>query len=386
MSRSKLSNTELKFYNTSGESDVVYAKLKGTSQNSLILEGSSGATKVSLQNVADPTGTGQVATWDYVNTKVNELNNGLSWKAPVRAKSTANVAGSLSGNVFTCTNNGQQTFDGVLVVVGDRVLFSSQTDQTQNGIYSCTTKGDVRAGSEAQAVFERATDADSSAELKACAVFIESGTANADTAYVQTTDSPVLGTSNIVWSQFSSAGEILAGSGLSKSGNTISASVDDTFIEIETGNLTVKSNSITAGKIASNTITASEIQDATITDAEMADDSCISRTIADSAVTTAKLSNLAITTAKLADGACTADKLASDSVSTVKVLNSNITTAKIADSAVDSDKLASSAVLSSHLSAGSVLTASIGDAQVSTDKLIDAIVTTAKIASNAITS
>ena len=107
MSRSKLSNTELKFYNTSGESDVVYAKLKGTSQNSLILEGASGATKVSLQNVADPTGTGQVATWDYVNTKVNELNNGLSWKAPVRAKSTANVAGSLSGNVFTCTSNGQ---------------------------------------------------------------------------------------------------------------------------------------------------------------------------------------------------------------------------------------------------------------------------------------
>ena len=165
MSRSKLSNTELRFYNTSGESDVVYAKIKGTSQNSLILEGASGATKVSLQNVADPTGTGQVATWDYVNTKVNELNNGLSWKAPVRVKTTADVAGSLSGNVFTCTNNGQQTFDGVPVVVNDRVLFASQTDQTQNGIYLCTTQGDVRAGSEAQAVFERATDADTSAEF-----------------------------------------------------------------------------------------------------------------------------------------------------------------------------------------------------------------------------
>ena len=386
MSRSKLSNTELKFYNTSGETDVVYAKLKGTSQNSLILEGASGATKVSLQNVADPTGTGQVATWDYVNTKVNELNNGLSWKEPVRCKTTANLAGSLSGNVYTATSNGQQTFDGVQVVVGDRVLFSSQTDQTQNGIYSCTTQGDVRAGSEAQAVFERATDADSSAELKSCAVFIESGSSHADTAYVQTTDSPVLGTSNIVWSQFSSAGEILAGSGLSKSGNTISASVDDTFIEIEAGNLTVKSNSITADKIASNTITASEIQDATITDAELADGSCVSRTIADSAISTAKLGNLACTSTKLADGACTADKLASDSVSTVKVLDSNITTAKLADSAVDSDKLASSAVLSSHLSAGSVLTASIGDAQVSTAKIIDANITTAKIASNAITS
>ena len=140
MSRSKLSNTELKLHNTSGESDVVYAKLKGTSQNSLIMEGASGATKVSLQNVADRTGTGQVATWDYVHTKMNELNNGLSWKAPVRVKSTADVAGSLVGNVFTCTNNGQKTFDGVQVVVSDRVLFASQTDQTQTAFTSARPK------------------------------------------------------------------------------------------------------------------------------------------------------------------------------------------------------------------------------------------------------
>ena len=78
MSRSKLSNTELKFYNTAGAFDVVMAKIKGTSADTLILEGSSGATKVSLQNVADPTGTGHVATWDFVNTKINELSNGLS--------------------------------------------------------------------------------------------------------------------------------------------------------------------------------------------------------------------------------------------------------------------------------------------------------------------
>ena len=55
-----------------------------------------------LQNVADPSGTGHVATYDLVNTKMNELTNGLSWKAPVKAKSTANIAGSIVGAVFTC--------------------------------------------------------------------------------------------------------------------------------------------------------------------------------------------------------------------------------------------------------------------------------------------
>ena len=159
MSRSKLSNQELKFYNTAGESDVIYAKLKGSSTDTVIFEGASSATKVKLKNVADPTTTGEVATYDYVNTKVNELSNGLSWKAPVRAKSTANIAGTLSGSVFTCTANAQQTLDNTLIVLNDRVLLANQTAQLQNGIYICTTQGNARSGSEQQAVFSRASDA-----------------------------------------------------------------------------------------------------------------------------------------------------------------------------------------------------------------------------------
>ena len=78
MSRSKLSNQELKFYNTSGASDVIYAKLKATQTDTVIFEGASSATKVKLKNIADPTATGEVATFDYVNTKVDELSNGIS--------------------------------------------------------------------------------------------------------------------------------------------------------------------------------------------------------------------------------------------------------------------------------------------------------------------
>ena len=125
MSRSKLSNTELRFYNTSGDSDVIYAKLKGTSTDTVIFEGASSATKVQLQNVADPTGTGHVATYDWVNTQITSLTNGLSWKKPVKAKSTANIAGSMVGNVFTCTANAQQTLDGILIALNDRVLLAN---------------------------------------------------------------------------------------------------------------------------------------------------------------------------------------------------------------------------------------------------------------------
>jgi hypothetical protein len=249
MSRSKLSNTELKFYNSGGADDVIYAKLKGSSTDTLIFEGASSATRVTLKNVADPTGTGEVATFDYVNTKINELSNGLSWKAPVKCKSTAAIAGTMVGSVFTCTANAQQTLDGVTVFLNDRVLLDAQADATQNGVFFCSAQGDGRAGSEAQAVFTRAADADSAAEMRACAVFVEQGTAHADTGYVQSADNVVLGVSDIVFVQFSSPGETLAGVGLTRVGNTISANVDETTLEIEAGSLTVKDLGITSDKL-----------------------------------------------------------------------------------------------------------------------------------------
>jgi len=215
---------------------------------------------------------------------------------------------------------------------------------------------------------------------------VEQGSTAADTAYVQTTDALTLGTSNIVFAQFSSAGEIVAGTGLSKSGNTLSASVDDTFIEVEAGALTVKDGSITAAKVATNTLTGNEIQDASIAAAELADDACITRTIQDSAVTTSKLANTAVTSGKLADGACTTDKLAASAVTTAKLLDANVTSGKLANDAVSTDKIADAAISSAKIASGAVLTASLGDAQVSTGKLIDGNVTALKLASNSVTS
>ena len=52
--------------------------------------------------------------------------------------------------------------------------------------------------------------------------FVEEGTANADNGFVLTTNgTPTLGTTNITFEQFSGAGQISAGAGLTKTGNTI---------------------------------------------------------------------------------------------------------------------------------------------------------------------
>ena len=72
-------------------------------------------------------------------------------------------------------------------------------------------------------VLTRTTDFDSPTEVTSGAfTFIETGTANADSGWVMTTDGTVtIGTTALAFSQFSGAGQITAGTGLTKTGNTL---------------------------------------------------------------------------------------------------------------------------------------------------------------------
>ena len=92
----------------------------------------------------------------------------------------------------------------------------------QNGFYKVTQIGD--AGNPYR-VLTRTPDADAASELTSGAfTFSEEGTTNGDNGYVMSTNGAVtLGTTNIVFEQFSGAGQITAGNGLTKSGNTIDA-------------------------------------------------------------------------------------------------------------------------------------------------------------------
>ena len=150
-----------------------------------------------LTGLGDPQGAQDAVTKAYVDLTVQ----GLEPKQSVRAASTANIA----------TLSGPMTLDGVALVAGDRVLVKDQTTATQNGIYI------VAAGAWA-----RSADADAWSELVSAYVFVESGTVNADMGYLATVDpGGTLGSTAITFVQFTGAGQILAGAGLTKSGNTL---------------------------------------------------------------------------------------------------------------------------------------------------------------------
>lgn len=151
-------------------------------------------------NAADATSATDLVTKQQLDAAIA----GLSWKQPVRVATTTN------GTLATAYANGQ-TIDGVTLATGDRILIKDQTTQTENGIYTVNASGAPT----------RATDADSTAELQSATVYVTSGTTNADKAYTQTTDSPTVGTSNIVWAQVGGGTLPTAGNGLTLTGSTL---------------------------------------------------------------------------------------------------------------------------------------------------------------------
>ncbi len=156
-------------------------------------------------------------------TYVDNLVNGLDWKASVRAATTAALpAYTATATVLTASTSGAfPSIDGAGIVVNDRVLVKDETGTLapNNGIFTLTN-----AGSSTTAwVLTRSADADSNAEVTSgMATFVEQGTANGNQQWVLTTDNPItVGTTALTFAQVGATGSApAAGNGLELVSNT----------------------------------------------------------------------------------------------------------------------------------------------------------------------
>ena len=201
----------------------------------LYLSGSSG----------DFTGSTMAVNKEYVDS----VASGLDVKDSVRVASTGNV--DLANDVY----NGV-TVDGVVLATGDRILLKDQTTGSENGIYI--------VGANAAAI-ARSTDMDDNAEVTSgLFTFVEAGSSNADAGFVLTTDGSItVGTTAIAFSQFSGAGSLNAGTGISKSGNTFNIDSDQAFGTVSftggvsaNGGITVDTNKFIVADTTGNTTIA----------------------------------------------------------------------------------------------------------------------------------
>lgn len=132
---------------------------------------------------------------------------------------------SIDGIFFTGTSS-------TGLVVGDRVLIKNQADPKQNGIYEITA-----APTADDVTLTRAEDQDGTPSNEVSGgnfTFVEDTTdinassVNSNTGWVVIFDGTItLNTDDVVWSQFSGAGAVNAGIGLSQTGVTIDLDLDD---------------------------------------------------------------------------------------------------------------------------------------------------------------
>ena len=169
-------------------------------------------------------GAVEISTKAYVDS----VAQGLDVKEAVKWATEAvlpaySQSGTGVGAFLRADSNGNLTIDGHSPAVGERILVKNEVSGTAkwNGIYTLTVLGDV----DTRWKMVRATDFDGSATgtvSSGAFVFVTDGDFNSGAGYVLTTpDTITIDSTALSFTQFSGAGEITAGVGLRKDGNTL---------------------------------------------------------------------------------------------------------------------------------------------------------------------
>lgn len=207
--------------------------------------------------------TTQIATTAFVQQAVRSVPSKEASKYATIAALPANTYNNGTSGVgatLTGVAVGALSVDGVAVGLGDRILIKNEVTTANNGIYTVTTLGTALV----VYVLTRATDFNQSIDIKTGAsTYVTSGNTLAGTTWdVSSADSPVMGTDIITFVQSAGPGSIIAGTGISISGSTVSidtaVTVDKTTAQTLT-NKTLTSPTLTTpalGTPSSGTLTS----------------------------------------------------------------------------------------------------------------------------------
>lgn len=344
----------------------------GTISGAAISGGS--LTGVTISGLTNPSLPGDPATKEYVDSL---STSGLQIKIPVRVATTANVT--------TLAGGAPKVVDGITLIVGDRVLVKDQSTKTQNGIYEVGT-----LGSGSNGTWTRTLDADAGGELENAYVFVDEGTANAGSSWVQTATPVTIGVTELVWTLYYRVAAVPASNIV---GQLVSAQIEDLAINTAKFAATIKpvelvsslpSTDLVQGRIVflttdsklyryTGTAWTAAIPSVDVTGTFGPD------SIETAAITAAKLSDNAVTANKIAAGAVVAGKIAANAVTATEIAAGAITAIKIAANSITSNELAANSVIAGKIAAGAISATEIAVGAVSETRISNGAISTAKI-------
>jgi hypothetical protein len=351
---------------------------------------------------------------------IQAAQQGISVKQSVLVATTASLSvtssGTGRGKTLTSTTNGALSIDGVSVfndvdlnggsdnpndqanLRASRVLVKNQTNAVDNGIYIVKNKG----SSSSNFVLIRAIDMDNEA-ANGTFVFIEAGTTQVSQGFIVTaTNTIAIDTDSLTFVQFTGVGDLIAGTGLSKTGNTISiANGGVTGLQIssnvalagnpttttqsqgnnsdkiattqyvDTGLATKTSSTLTSGKIYVGNDSNVATQVTVSGDATIANNGVL--TIANGVITADKITPNSITGDKIASNTITATQIVNNTITSTQIANNTITATQIASNTITGDKLSSTVALPESSTA---TTQAAGDnsTKIATTKYVDTAV------------
>lgn len=199
---------------TDGMKKIISIAHTGTGNNVLANTptiSSINANNTVITNVSNPVASTDAANKSYVDASAQGL----------KVKDSSRVATTVAGTLASDFENGD-TIDGVVLATNDRILIKNQASGIENGIYVVNASGAPT----------RSADLAAASAASSAYTFITEGTSNANSGWLcsNATGSDVVGTDALTFTQFSGAGQISAGTGLTKIGSVLSVNASQTQV------------------------------------------------------------------------------------------------------------------------------------------------------------